>query len=84
MILTAPVVTTLAIFFIIQVVASVWWASKMNTLLIVLQVETKEVLAELKAIRQTYVSKTDFTVKCTRIEGEQKKMWEKIDMFQKI
>jgi len=82
--MSANIITTVGIFLVLQLVASVWWASHTTTLLNVMQREMKEVLTELKAMRDGYVTKADFKTKCAILEKEHEAMWKKIDKIEQV
>jgi len=72
--------TTLGIFIITQIIVTVWWASKVNTLLDVVQKELTELIGEFKAMKEVYVRKEDYILCQKRCD----KMWEKIDRIEQI
>jgi len=80
---SASVVVTLGLFLLTHLVASVWWASKVNTLLSILKIEVETILVEIKDMRAQYVLKSDYMHKISNIEQSQKAVWKKIDEMQK-
>ena len=70
---------TLAIFVISHIVITVWWASKVNTLLDVVQIELKELIHEFKATRAMYVSKEELAARIALSDKEHQAMWKRID-----
>ena len=77
-------IVTISIFLMIQVIASVWWASKVNTLLNLMQVEMRQVLTELKTIREFYVTKSEYLAREIAVDSKIDKIFEKIDNFERI
>jgi hypothetical protein len=73
------VITSLGIFLVLQLVTSVWWASKMNTLLTVLQREVQETLSEIKSMKSNYVTMGDCKSKCMMTDKEIEALWKRVD-----
>ena len=70
---------SLAIFIMTHIGITVWWASRVNTLLGFVQTELREIVAELKASRSTYMTKDEFTYYCAQADKEHVAMWKRID-----
>jgi len=77
------ILITIGIFLITQICVTVWWASKVNTLLSIVQQELKELILEFKCMRETYLPKETFTEHICVWRKERDKIWEKIDNLQK-
>jgi cell shape-determining protein MreC len=73
------IVVSLTIFVITHVVATVWWASKMNTLMQVVQTSLHELVVEVKAMKEIFITKEDVTRELVSLENENKAQWKKID-----
>ena len=62
-----------------HIIASVWWASHINTLLGVLTEQLKVMSKELTIIRTAYVSKEEFAYRIAQSDKEHAGMWKRID-----
>ena len=80
----AHIATTIGVFLVVQLVAAVWWASRTTTLLSVMQKEVKEILIELKAMRENYVPKSQCQARCILSDKEHEAMWKKIDELNRL
>ena len=74
---------TLAIFVFSHICITIWWASRVSTILDLVQLELKDVVAELKALRSTYVSKEDIAREMAITEKEHKALWKNVDELKK-
>ena len=70
---------TLGIFVVSHICLTVWWASRVNTLLDIVQVELKEIVAELKASRGIFVSKEELAYRVSSSDKEHAALWKQID-----
>lgn len=79
------IIVTIALFVLIHIVATVWWASRVNTLLDIVQRNLIDLVSEMKAMKNIYVSKEDFTRELTLSLKDREAMWKKIDaLYDKI
>lgn len=67
------------IIVLAHVVHTVWWASRMNTLLGVLQRDYALLMEQLHAIKNTYMSKEDAAREFAFIEKQHNAIWKKLD-----
>ncbi len=70
---------SIAIFLITHIIVSVWWASRVNTILELLQADFKEILVEFKSMRLNCVSKEENARDRVLIEKEFAAVWRKLD-----
>lgn len=70
---------TLGIFVVSHIIVTVWWASKVNTLLDIVQSELKDIVLELKATRGLFVTKEDLAYRVSTSDKEHSAMWKQID-----
>ena len=72
-------IVTLGLYFVSHLVISVWWASKVDTLLNGVQTELKEIITEMKAHRLNTFTKEDAARELGHIEKEHKLLWNRQD-----
>ena len=77
--MNVAVAVTLAIFVVTHIIITVWWASRVNTLLDIVQGELKEIVLEFKGMREAYVTKETFAARIATSEKEHLAMWREID-----
>ena len=80
--MTAPWITitvTLGLFVITHIVITVWWASRVNTLLDVVQSKLTEIVVNLKAMEGAYVKKEELAYRVATSDKEHAAMWKQID-----
>jgi len=70
---------TLVIFFLCQLIASVWWASRVNTILELMQHSLKVMSEKFEKIDSMYYSKEDAIRDSTVNDKEHQAMWKKLD-----
>lgn len=73
---------TIAVFIVTHIILTVWWASKTNTLLDILQKELKDLIIELKSIKEVYVKRDDVSRELGVMQKAIDTMWTKIDKLQ--
>lgn len=73
------VVVTLGIFVTTHIVVTVWWASRVNTLLDIVQKNLGELVAELKSVDAKYFTREEAARELAIAEKEHKALWRKID-----
>ena len=69
----------LSIFVLTNVLASVWWASKINTLLGIVQSKLDEIVIELKASHEVYFTKAEALRELAIAEKEHRALWKRFD-----
>ena len=74
---------SLGTFILIQVVSSVWWASRVNTILGIVQKDLGDLVAELKSMKENYVNKASCAEHKTGINQQVQALWAKVDQLQK-
>lgn len=62
-----------------HIIATVWWAAKISTLLSMTQTSLESLALEMKAVNKTYVSKEDFAKEMVTKDKEITAMWKRID-----
>lgn len=72
-------IITLSIFVLSNIACLIYWSAKITTLLDVVQSELKELTIEFKAMRESYVSKEQFTYRIAQSDKEHAAMWGRID-----
>jgi hypothetical protein len=70
---------TLGVGLLGHIVTTVWWASKITTILENALKSLMELSIEMKAVNKTYTSKEDFSREIGRIDKSQEAMWTKVD-----
>lgn len=75
------ILTTVSIFIIVQIVASVWWASRVNTILGIVQRELGDLVAELRAMKENYVNKAEFEKHSVPCKSQFDAIWKRIDQL---
>lgn len=73
------IVVTLGLFVITHIVITVWWASRVNTLLDVVQKELSEIVAELRGMKSAYFTREEAVRELAIADKEHKAMWKRID-----
>ena len=73
------VVITLAIFVIGHLCTTIWWASRVNTLLDRVQTDLRDIITELRSARDVYVNKETLAARIAESDKEHKAMWREID-----
>ena len=64
-----------------HIVATVWWASAVNTTLKIVVKDVGDLVTELKAMKHLYVQKEDHAKDMAIAEKERQAMWRKIDLI---
>lgn len=70
---------TLALFVLSHIGITIWWASKTNTLLDIVQRDLSELISELKGIKNSFVDKADLSRELAIAEKEHRAIWKNID-----
>ena len=70
---------TVAIFLLIHLIASVWWAAAITTTLKILQRDFAEMNANVSMMKELYIKKEDYNTRVAIIDREREAMWKKID-----
>ena len=73
---------TISIFVVGHLGLTIWWASRVSTLLDYVQKDLKELVSELKTIKEMYVKKEDVGRELAILEKQNEAMWKKIDHIQ--
>ena len=73
------IIVTLALFVLTHIVITVWWASRVNTLLDMVQGELKDIVVELKATRGLFVTKEELAYRIATSDKEHAAMWKQLD-----
>lgn len=73
------ILVTLALAVLAHVIATVWWASRIDTMVGFLREHLKELIDELKATKGVYATKEEVAMKLSVFERDQKTMWLRID-----
>ena len=76
-------VITLSIFVLSNIAALVYWSARITTLLDVVQRELKDLSTDLKAMRETYMTKEAFTYRVAVSDKEHGAIWKRIDELKK-
>ncbi len=76
------VLVTVGIFVLTNFGTMIYWMAKTTTLLNILQVDLKELVVELKSIKEIYMKREDVIRELANVEKEQSAMWKKIDDVQ--
>lgn len=72
-------ILTLFIFVVTNLCVSIWWASRLNTIVETLSSELKDIAIELKSSRALFATKEDLIREVTIAERERKAIWLRID-----
>lgn len=59
--------------------ASIWWASRITSILENTQRALMELMVDMKAVNKTYVTKEDCSKELARIDKSLEAMWNKVD-----
>ena len=78
------IIVTLTIFVVTHIVITVWWASRVDTLLSVVQSNLEKLVMELKSFHVMFVTREEAARELAIAEKEQKAMWKKIDELHEI
>ena len=78
------ILITLGIFLVTQIVVTVWWASRVNTLLGLVQEDVKAMALEFKASSERYVRKEDCVKHLSICEKEHGAIWKKLDKIEQV
>ena len=62
-----------------HVIASVWWASHINTLLGIQSKLLEQLAKEISLMRASYVSKEEFAYRTATSDKEHQAMWKQLD-----
>jgi hypothetical protein len=82
-VLVIVAIVTLAIGMLVHVVTTVWWASRITTVLERCQADITTLLADSKAISNIYVKKEDYNRDLTNLESKVDAAWSAIDELNK-
>lgn len=74
-----PATVTLSIFLITHICITVWWASRVNTLLDIVQKELREIVIEFKSMKSVYFTREEAARELAISEKEHKAIWKRID-----
>ena len=72
-------IVTLGVFVIGHLMTTIWWASRVNTLLDVVQNKLSEIVVNLKAMESSYVKKEELAYRVATSDKEHAAMWKQID-----
>ena len=72
-------VATLAIFVLSHIGITIWWASKVNTLLTIVQKDMSSIAGELKTAPGVYATKEDLAFRMGTMEKDHTALWKRID-----
>ncbi|GEM_PF-3717295 len=70
---------TLGLFVFSHVCITIWWASRVNTLLSVVQSELKEIVDEFKSTRFIFSTKDEVSRALAISDKEHQAIWKRID-----
>ena len=73
------VLVTLILFVISHIIITVWWASRVNTLLDVVQRDLTSIIKEFQTMRGSYATKEDLAYRVAVSDKEHAAMWKRID-----
>ena len=73
------IVVALFIFVVGHIITTVWWASRINTLLDIVQTDLHDVITELKTMKAVFVSKEEISRELALDEKEKCAIWKNID-----
>lgn len=73
------VCVTIGIFMLGHIFVSIWWASKMNVLVTIIQASLGDLVLELKAQREIFYKKEDALRDLALFAKERDAMWKRID-----
>ena len=73
------IIATMFIFLITHIIATVWWASSVNTTLKVVLRDVGDLVLELRTMKNMYVRKEDHSKDIAIIEKNQEAVWKKLD-----
>lgn len=76
---TILAIIALVIGLVGHVITTVWWASRITTILELTQKSMETLSVEMKAVNKTYVSKEDLARELVVNEKEHAAMWKQID-----
>ena len=77
------IIVTLALFVVGHLITTVWWASKVSTLLDRVQTDLRDIVTELKAVRNVYVTKDDYLQRMISTDKEHTAIWGAIDALRR-
>lgn len=72
-------VMTISIFLITHIGMTIWWMSRVTTLLDIVQMTLKDVVQELKLFRAVYVTKEEFSYFKAEVDKQHEAMWRRVD-----
>ena len=72
-------IVAIATFVITHIVVTVWWASRVNTLLDIVQKNLGELVSELKTVKTSFVTKEEAARELAIAEKETRAIWKKLD-----
>jgi len=70
---------TILLYFITHLVLSVWWASKTNTMLVIMETTLRDIRQDLKDHKSNSATKEEITKENQKCETERKAMWMRQD-----
>lgn len=79
-----PGIVTLIAMVISNIGALIYTVARITTLLDVVQRRVEELTVELRAMRESYVSKEAFAYRLAQSDKEHEAMWKRIDEMQKL
>ena len=72
-------IVALSIFILSHIGITIWWASRVNTVLSIVERDLKEIVAELKSMRDSYLSKEAFAYRIAQSDKEHSALWRRLD-----
>lgn len=72
------ITVTISIFVLSHIVITVWWASKVNTMLNYVHLNLTDLVQELKIMKESYAKKEDLII----LNKEKEAIWKRIDLIQ--
>lgn len=72
---------TIGIFILCHIIASVWWASHITTMLDILQKDFAEMNANVNLMKELYVKKEDYLARIAMVDKEREALWKRIDQL---
>lgn len=76
------IVITIVLFVLSHIIVTVWWASRVNTVLEIVQKSVESLIVELKATRESSFGKEEAIREFTLNQKEHDAIWGKIDAMQ--
>lgn len=80
--MTGSVWIAIGIYLVTNLVATVWWASSVNTLLKTLNTELRDLIGEFKAMKESYVKKEEIIRENLHLNAKIDAAWKRLDKLQ--